>query len=46
MHEGDETCVQSFGWITEGNIPLGRPRRKKYNNIKVDFREIEWEGVD
>jgi hypothetical protein len=25
---------------------LGRPRRRWVNNIKIDLREIEWDGVD
>jgi hypothetical protein len=30
----------------EGDRPLGRPRRKWVNNIKMDFLEIGWGGVD
>jgi hypothetical protein len=30
----------------EGKRPLGRPRRKWVDNIKIDLREIEWDGVD
>jgi hypothetical protein len=30
----------------EGQRPLGRPRRRWVDNIKVNFREIEWDGVD
>jgi hypothetical protein len=30
----------------EGKRPLGRPRRKWMNNIKMDLLEIEWGGVD
>jgi hypothetical protein len=30
----------------EGNRPLGRPRRRRVDNIKMDLREIEWDGVD
>jgi hypothetical protein len=30
----------------EGNRPLGRPRRRWVDNIKVDLREIGWDGVD
>jgi hypothetical protein len=26
----------------EGNKPLGRPRRRWVNNIKMDLREIGW----
>jgi hypothetical protein len=30
----------------EGKIPLGRPRRRWVDNIKMDLREIRWDGVD
>jgi hypothetical protein len=30
----------------EGNRPLGRPRRRWVDNIKMDFREIGWDGMD
>jgi hypothetical protein len=30
----------------EGKRPLGRPRRRWEDNIKMNLREIEWEGVD
>jgi hypothetical protein len=30
----------------ERKRPLGRPRRRWVDNIKIDLREIEWDGVD
>jgi hypothetical protein len=30
----------------EGKRPLGRPRRRWVDNIKIDLGEIGWEGVD
>jgi hypothetical protein len=27
----------------EGKTPLGRPRRRWVDNIKMDLREIEWD---
>jgi hypothetical protein len=30
----------------EGKRPLGRPRRKWVVNIKMDLREIGWDGMD
>jgi hypothetical protein len=30
----------------EGKRPLGRPRRRLMDNIKMDLREIGWDGVD
>jgi hypothetical protein len=29
----------------EGKRPLGRPRRRWVDNIKIDLREIGWDGV-
>jgi hypothetical protein len=30
----------------EGRKPLGRPRRRWVDNIKMDLIEIGWDGVD
>jgi hypothetical protein len=30
----------------EGKTILGRPRRRWVNNIKMDLRKIEWDGID
>jgi hypothetical protein len=30
----------------EGNRPLVRPRRRRVNNIKMNLREVGWDGVD
>jgi hypothetical protein len=30
----------------EGKRPLGRPRLRWVHNIKMDLREIGWDGVD
>jgi hypothetical protein len=30
----------------EGKGPLGRPRCRWVDNIKMDFREIAWDGRD
>jgi hypothetical protein len=30
----------------EGKRPLGRPRRRWVDNIKMDLREIGWDGGD
>jgi hypothetical protein len=31
---------------SEGKRPLGRPRRRWKDNIRMDIKEIGWEGVD
>jgi hypothetical protein len=30
----------------EGRSPLGRPRRRWEDNIKMDLQEVGWEGMD
>jgi hypothetical protein len=30
----------------EGKRPLGRPRRRWVDNIKMNLREVEWDGMD
>jgi hypothetical protein len=30
----------------EGKRPLGRPRRRWVDNIKIELREIGWDGMD
>jgi hypothetical protein len=30
----------------EGSRPLGRPRRRWVDNIKMDLREMGWDGMD
>jgi hypothetical protein len=35
-----------FVGISEGKIPLGRPRRRWEDNIKMDFEEVGFESMD
>jgi hypothetical protein len=30
----------------EGKRPLGRPKRRRVDNTKIDLREIGWDGMD
>jgi hypothetical protein len=30
----------------EGKRPLGKPRRRWVDNIKIDLRQIGWDGMD
>jgi hypothetical protein len=32
--------------MPEGRRSLGRPRRWRVDNIKMDLREIEWDSMD
>jgi hypothetical protein len=31
---------------SEGKRPFGRPRRRWVDNIKINVREIGWDGLD
>jgi hypothetical protein len=33
-------------YYSEGKRPPGRPRRRWVDNIKMDLREIGWDGMD
>jgi hypothetical protein len=33
-------------WRPEGRRPLGRPRRRWEDNIKMDLQEVGWGGMD
>ena len=37
---GRERCAQGFGAGPEGKKPLGRPRRRLEDNIKMDLEEV------
>jgi hypothetical protein len=39
-------CLNSFGCKPYRTIPLGRPRGRWEDNIKVDVAEIALEGMD
>jgi hypothetical protein len=44
---GEERSVyRVLVWIPEGKIPLGRPRRRWENNIKMDLQEVGCGGID
>jgi hypothetical protein len=39
-------CMQGFSGKPEGRRPLGRPRCRWEDNIKMDLREVGWGGMD
>jgi len=44
---GQGRCRQGFGGAHEGKKPLGRPRCRWENNIKVNLQEVGWgHGLD
>jgi hypothetical protein len=46
MYGGHEKCIQGFGGETRGKEPLGRPRPRWEDNIKVGLQEVGWGGMD
>jgi hypothetical protein len=32
--------------MPEGKRPLGRPRRRWVDNIRMDLRDVGWDGMD
>jgi hypothetical protein len=45
MEEKRNSCMLLVG-KPEGKRPLGIPRPRWVDNIKMDLREIEWDGMD
>jgi hypothetical protein len=45
-NEGEEEAYRMLVGKPEGKRPLGRPRRRWVDNIKMDLREIGWDGMD
>jgi hypothetical protein len=39
-------AYRTFARKPEGKRPLGRPRRRGVNNIKMDLREIRWDSMN
>jgi hypothetical protein len=42
-YERRERCIQVFGARPEVNRPLGRPRNRLEDNIKMNPHKVEWE---
>ena len=45
MYRGEERCIQGLGG-EGGNRPLGRPRHKWEDNIKMDLQEVGCGGMN
>jgi len=46
MYGGEEKCMRCVGVETWGKSPLGRPRHRWKDNIKMDHQEVGWGGMD
>ena len=46
MYGGEEGAYRVLVEKSEGTRPLGRPRRRWEDNIKMDPQEVEWRGRD
>jgi hypothetical protein len=38
-YRGQDRCIQEFGGKPEGKMPLGKPKRRWKDKIKMDFQE-------
>jgi len=45
-YRGEERSIQGFGGEIVGKDPLGRPRRRWEDNIKMDLQEVGCGGMD
>jgi hypothetical protein len=45
-HGRNNICTQILVCEVEGKRQFGTPRRRWKENIRVDLREVGWEGVD
>jgi hypothetical protein len=45
-YRGQQRCIKGFGGKPEGNRPLGRPKRRWDDNIKIDLQEVRCKGMD
>jgi hypothetical protein len=45
-HGAKKNARRIFVGKPEGKGPLGKSRRRREDNIKVELREIEWGGMD
>ena len=46
LYKESEIGMQRFGQETCGKRPLGRPRRRWEDNIKIDLQEVGCGGMD
>jgi hypothetical protein len=42
----DEKCIHNFSRKAGTKRSVGRPKRRWEDDIRMDLREMGWEGVD
>jgi len=45
MGGAEERCLQGLVGKPEGKGPLGRPKRRWEDKIKIDPQEVDWGGA-
>jgi hypothetical protein len=43
---GRRGTLIDYWWESQRKRPLGRPRRRLVDNIRIDLGEVEWGDVD
>jgi hypothetical protein len=43
---GHEKCIHGLTGRPERKRPLGRPKRRREDNIKMDLQEVGWRSMD
>jgi hypothetical protein len=46
MNGEERNACRILVGMAEGKRALGRPRRRWVDNIKINLRETEWDGMD
>jgi hypothetical protein len=46
MDGGEDKRIYDIGGKTRRKVPLGKPRCRWVDNIKMDLGEVEWGGMD
>jgi hypothetical protein len=42
---GEDGCIQDIRGKARRKTPLGRPRHRWVNSVKMDLRKIGWDGL-
>jgi hypothetical protein len=46
MHRAKRNLCKVLVVKSERRRPLGKPKRRREDNIRMDLKEIEWDGMD